>query len=174
MSIGRVDVSASSRKLVSTKELQLQSGADRLLLLLLLLPLLLALKPSRPYRDAGIAGVGFDPASSSSPAAAANRNQFVRLIRGVTNKVTYRGVCRTSRAIYFRAARMRREQRKLVVHDVLPPAKLASLPSPSITVMEYVPCPLHKEHRTLSSGLTEAKQAGESPVSFVRPLWISI
>lgn len=157
---------------LSPKELQLQSGADRLLLLLLLLPLLLALKPSRPYRDAGIAGVGFDPASSSSPAA--NRNQFVRLIRGVTNKVTYRGVCRTSRAIYFRAARMRREQRKLVVHDVLPPAKLASLPSPSITVMEYVPCPLHKEHRTLSSGLTEAKQAGESPVSFVRPLWISI
>lgn len=159
---------------LSPKELQLQSGADRLLLLLLLLPLLLALKPSRPYRDAGIAGVGFDPASSSSPAAAANRNQFVRLIRGVTNKVTYRGVCRTSRAIYFRAARMRREQRKLVVHDVLPPAKLASLPSPSITVMEYVPCPFHKEHRTLSSGLTEAKQAGESPVSFVRPLWISI
>lgn len=96
----------------SPKELQLQSGADRLLL-----PLL-PLKPGRPYRDAGIAGRFW---SGVVVVAAANRNQFVRLIRGVTNKVTYRGVCRTSRAIYFRAARMRREQRKLVVHDVLPP-----------------------------------------------------
>lgn len=143
-----VDVSASSRNLVPRKNYNYNRARIGYCCCYYLW------NPAGRIATQG-SGVGFDAASSSSPAAAANRNQFVRLIRGVTNKVTYRGVCRTSRAIYFRAARMRREQRKLVVHDVVSlPARPASLPFDNGNGIRSSVPPLHEEHRTLSSGLT--------------------